>query len=865
MNIEKFTQQLLGSLILLILLGTGKLYAQNIGINTDGSAPDNSSMLDIKSDYAGLLIPRISLSSLTDGTTITSPATSLLIYNTNTGIGLGAGYYYNNGTSGSPAWVPLLNINNAWLTTGNAGTTAGTNFLGTTDAQDFIIKTNNSERLKFDKNGGSSGATMKITSTADTATGLRIVSNSLTKGSGIELISGSTTGGSGTNYDKMLFIKRYGANANSNHKSFGIYSSVLNSGTGSLNCGASFTLKNGYYQYGVSTDITGVNDATTQTLVGFSASLNGNGNSNGTSSSTGLSSHVYNGSSYLYGLDIDVSGATYQNTGIKVQTAISGGAISYGINCGISGDNSAGLYGRDSYAGYFNSNIVSSISNGWSYGIESDAVGITSGYNCAAWLNAVNAPTGQNYALIVPHESALMGWGGWVGIGCLDPQRLMQVDGTMRIGGAHNLGRIEIENTYHKQTTLQAGSNPSSNLKFVLPSNTGSIDDVLKVSSVTADSTILTWASVSSASWSLTGNSGTTPGTNYIGTTDYKDFVLKADNVERIRLVALGSTILKGSNVGIGTNLPQSLLHVAGTEQLGTKDSTDGVLKFFRCTNAYYTALTGSLSATANTTYTLPTADGTSGQLLKTNGSGVMSWSTPVLASSLFSNQGSATTVLHGNASGNPSWAAVDLANDVTGTLPVTKGGTGITSATQGGVIYASSSSALASTAAGTAGQVLTSNGTSAPTWQNPRTTVYLKSDVTDNTGNCTLTDVTGLSFSVAANTTYNFHADIIYTAAATTTGSQWSISGPAIGTGSMSYTSYYQLTGTTSTNNAAMTSYDQPGSCNATSINVAYNHAYIDGTITTGATSGTLIVRMATEVTGSAIVAKAGSYLTYW
>jgi len=57
-------------------------------------------------------------------------------------------------------------------------------------------------------------------------------------------------------------------------------------------------------------------------------------------------------------------------------------------------------------------------------------------------------------------------------------------------------------------------------------------------------------------------------------------------------------------------------------------------------------------------------------------------------------------------------------------TVPVSNGGTGTTTApTQGGVIYASSTSAYSSTAAGTSGQVLTSNGTGAPTWTTVATT----------------------------------------------------------------------------------------------------------------------------------------------
>lgn len=80
---------------------------------------------------------------------------------------------------------------------------------------------------------------------------------------------------------------------------------------------------------------------------------------------------------------------------------------------------------------------------------------------------------------------------------------------------------------------------------------------------------------------------------------------------------------------------------------------------------------------------------------------------------------GTSTTVLHGNASGAPTFGAVSLTADVSGTLPNTNGGTGQSSAfTQWGVTYASSTTALATTAAGTAGYVLTSNGTSAPTFQ---------------------------------------------------------------------------------------------------------------------------------------------------
>lgn len=66
----------------------------------------------------------------------------------------------------------------------------------------------------------------------------------------------------------------------------------------------------------------------------------------------------------------------------------------------------------------------------------------------------------------------------------------------------------------------------------------------------------------------------------------------------------------------------------------------------------------------------------------------------------------------------------VNLATDVSGTLPIANGGTNSTTApTAGGVAYGTGT-AYAVTTAGTSGQVLTSNGASAPTWATPSANV---------------------------------------------------------------------------------------------------------------------------------------------
>lgn len=87
------------------------VFSQNVGINSDGSLPDNSAMLDVKSTDKGLLIPRVALTALNAAAPITSPSTSLMIYNTAT-----AGTAPNNVTPGFYFWNGT-----GWKSIGGAG------------------------------------------------------------------------------------------------------------------------------------------------------------------------------------------------------------------------------------------------------------------------------------------------------------------------------------------------------------------------------------------------------------------------------------------------------------------------------------------------------------------------------------------------------------------------------------------------------------------------------------------------------------------------------------------------------------------------------------------------------------------------
>jgi hypothetical protein len=127
--------------------------SQNIGINATGATPDASAMLEVSSTNTGLLIPRVALTATNVTSPVTSPATSLLIYNTATAgtspNNVVPGYYYWSGSAWTPFLVASASGNAAWTLSGNAGTSAATHFIGTTDGQQLILKSNNQSYLEF--------------------------------------------------------------------------------------------------------------------------------------------------------------------------------------------------------------------------------------------------------------------------------------------------------------------------------------------------------------------------------------------------------------------------------------------------------------------------------------------------------------------------------------------------------------------------------------------------------------------------------------------------------------------------------------------------------------------------------------------
>jgi hypothetical protein len=185
----------------------------------------------------------------------------------------------------------------------------------------------------------------------------------------------------------------------------------------------------------------------------------------------------------------------------------------------------------------------------------------------------------------------------------------------------------------------------------------------------------------------------------------------------RRALYGIGIGLIAGFVLAVA--LPSRASHYPApiAKSLGGTGSTSSTL------TADSLACSGCVDLTTEVSATLPLANG------GTNATSLAQGACYSTGTALATTAGTTTTVLHGNAAGNPTFAAVALAADVSGTLPVGNGGTGAATLTTGNVLLGAGTSAVTFVAPGTTGNVLTSNGTTwtsaAPTGGGGTTSFY--------------------------------------------------------------------------------------------------------------------------------------------
>ena len=123
-------------------------------------------------------------------------------------------------------------------------------------------------------------------------------------------------------------------------------------------------------------------------------------------------------------------------------------------------------------------------------------------------------------------------------------------------------------------TGIRAGFQ-TSDITYWLPATAPSVNGQVLTANTAG---VMEWANISSQSWGLTGNSGTSASTNFMGTTDPVDVVFKRDNTERARITSAGLRVVQN-----GT--PRSSVWTLSVQNITTTNAST-VIEFLNSTTA---------------------------------------------------------------------------------------------------------------------------------------------------------------------------------------------------------------------------------------------------------------------------------------
>lgn len=539
-------------------------------------------------------------------------------------------------------WITLdSNVNTfSWLKNGNYGTNPSSHYIGTKDANDFVFRTNNTEKMRISSSGKVGIGTsitnfpleISVPSTGGSQFNLKLTNLTLGTGNSVGILFAPDDAAIAKmgilverrapwGFSTMHFLSRTSSDYVSADISNSVMAITQNGylGVGTTTPSSRLSVGSGsQFQVDNSGNIIKINNVTTNfpsiqgtngqvltnngsgvlswsTISQTSWSLAGNTGTTsstsfiGTIDSVALTFKVNNNKSgkidpngptfygYLSG-NLD-AGAANTGFGFKSLTANSTGNYNTAVGGWSLYNNLTGSHNTAFGKGSLFSNTT---------GHENTAIGLQSLYYLTTGVNntalgydallynesgsnnvSIGTKSGENNLgsnnVFIGYKAGFSETGSnklYIANSQTNPPLIYGDFASNRIG----LGTITPQSKFSIGSSSQFQIDSIGNIKRInnvpvsFPGGQGSIGQVM----TNDGSGNLSWQTVGPMAWGLGGNTGTTAGTNFIGTTDANDFVIKTNNIEKLRVSSSGK-------VGIGTPATNFPLEVSVPSTSGSQ------------------------------------------------------------------------------------------------------------------------------------------------------------------------------------------------------------------------------------------------------------------------------------------------------